>query len=591
MPRKVNQANISCQQIQGLDKTTSMSTLFFLSFMTVMISNFDMTSVAQADMKSAGSLTSAVKGKTFTARLKSGFHFNEKAPNHLSIDDMEIEPKKIEKNRIEFSFMKIEKQASQWGHASAQLYVCDDANTFCETHSVSLKPLLKNSAQQNTKAPVPVTETSDPKSKLNPEFDAALRKAEIENKIVILDFSARWCPGCVRFEKEVFPTQKFRELKKSVVFLKVDVDLFKNFQLAERFKLQGIPTIVALNANGEEINRMLDFKPFPELEKFIQTAKENPTTADGLIAAATQATDTYKLEIGKKLLAMNRYSASEMVFAQIKPEPSEIWTSRVELIKQKFEKDPTEKSAYIEILKQALDAEPEGTRSLAWRTELIPLLDEKSKLWSQIIAEGKSVLQILLTDDVKLKKAFMTDSAGEFVGFEKMLVAQLGIDLLDKAKASPSEIEALWNQAVSVSEAYQIAPDHAGPALRYLIFLSAAKKFDQAEKWADQLLSKDPQNLDILRRKMRILMGLNKVDDAIKLGEKIIAKSEGRNQFWVAESLAKAYLAAKKQIDAKKLLQAYLARSEMKVEKMKSTKDNFEKLLAESNGPPIKTAN
>ncbi|MFN8945470.1 MAG: hypothetical protein ACK5WZ_12705, partial [Pseudobdellovibrionaceae bacterium] len=398
-------------------------------------------------------------------------------------------------------------------------------------------------------------------------------------------------PGCVRFEKEVFPTQKFRELKKSVVFLKVDVDLFKNFQLAERFKLQGIPTIVALNANGEEINRMLDFKPFPELEKFIQTAKENPTTADGLIAAATQATDTYKLEIGKKLLAMNRYSASEMVFAQIKPEPSEIWTSRVELIKQKFEKDPTEKSAYIEILKQALDAEPEGTRSLAWRTELIPLLDEKSKLWSQIIAEGKSVLQILLTDDIKLKKAFMTDSAGEFVGFEKMLVAQLGIDLLDKAKASPSEVEALWNQAVSVSEAYQIAPDHAGPALRYLIFLSAAKKFDQAEKWADQLLSKDPQNLDILRRKMRILMGLNKVDDAIKLGEKIIAKSEGRNQFWVAESLAKAYLAAKKQIDAKKLLQAYLARSEMKVEKMKSTKDNFEKLLAESNGPAIKTAN
>ncbi|MFN8943586.1 MAG: hypothetical protein ACK5WZ_03085, partial [Pseudobdellovibrionaceae bacterium] len=186
MPRKVNQANISCQQIQGLDKTTSMSTLFFLSFMTVMISNFDMTSVAQADMKSAGSLSSAVKGKTFTARLKSGFHFNEKAPNHLSIDDIEIEPKKIEKNRIEFSFMKIKKQASQWKHASAQLYVCDDANTFCETHSVSLKPLLKNSAQQNTKAPVPVTETSDPKSKLNPEFEAALRKAQIENKIVIL---------------------------------------------------------------------------------------------------------------------------------------------------------------------------------------------------------------------------------------------------------------------------------------------------------------------------------------------------------------------------------------------------------------------
>jgi hypothetical protein len=65
----------------------------------------------------------------------------------------------------------------------------------------------------------------------------------------------------------------------------------------------------------------------------------------------------------------------------------------------------------------------------------------------------------------------------------------------------------------------------------------------------------------------------------LKSGEKIIKKAEGRNQFWVAEKLAEAYLGNQKKTEAKKVLQAYLKRQEINGDEMKSTKKSMEEML------------
>ena len=173
----------------------------------------------------------------------------------------------------------------------------------------------------------------------------------------------------------------------------------------------------------------------------------------------------------------------------------------------------------------------------------------------------------------------MNDEVGEFIGFEKMLVAEEWVDFLENAKSSDQEMQQAWDQAVKMSENYKISPRNAGVGLRYLIFLTAAKQYAKAESWADEILKQNPRNLDVLRRKMKILNAQNKNLEAIKIGERIITESEGRNQFWVAELLAKSYLATNKNQEAKKLLSAFVTRKELDNENMKTVKQSLEEMF------------
>ena len=77
----------------------------------------------------------------------------------------------------------------------------------------------------------------------------------------------------------------------------------------------------------------------------------------------------------------------------------------------------------------------------------------------------------------------------------------------------------------------------------------------------------------------QVAIGPVPLKEAARTGEKIIDQVMGRNQFWVAESLGKAYLGLNEKAKARKVLTAYLARPEAADPKMKSSKKNLEDLL------------
>ncbi|MBR3957884.1 MAG: thioredoxin family protein, partial [Kiritimatiellae bacterium] len=60
--------------------------------------------------------------------------------------------------------------------------------------------------------------TSTPEGWLD-DYDAALKKAAVENKYVVVDFSGSdWCGWCKRLDKEVFSQKDFvSEAKKNYV--------------------------------------------------------------------------------------------------------------------------------------------------------------------------------------------------------------------------------------------------------------------------------------------------------------------------------------------------------------------------------------
>ena len=69
------------------------------------------------------------------------------------------------------------------------------------------------------------------------DYDAALRRAAAENKLVLADFSGSdWCGWCKKLDKEVFDTEEFRKgATNEYVLLMVDSPQDQGL-LGERFK-------------------------------------------------------------------------------------------------------------------------------------------------------------------------------------------------------------------------------------------------------------------------------------------------------------------------------------------------------------------
>lgn len=97
------------------------------------------------------------------------------------------------------------------------------------------------------------------------EFNEQVLKA---NKPVLVDFWAPWCGPCkmVAPELEAVAT----EVEGKAYVMKVNVD--ENQQLAGKFNVMGIPTLLVFN-NGKEVNRIVGFRPRQDLVAALSVTK------------------------------------------------------------------------------------------------------------------------------------------------------------------------------------------------------------------------------------------------------------------------------------------------------------------------------
>ena len=99
-------------------------------------------------------------------------------------------------------------------------------------------------------------------------FDAALAESAKTGKPVLVDFTASWCPPCQVMKHEVWPDGRVASaVNEGYVPVLVDVDDPKNAELAQRYGVRSIPTLVVVDAEGKVIRQgafmsaddMLDF--------------------------------------------------------------------------------------------------------------------------------------------------------------------------------------------------------------------------------------------------------------------------------------------------------------------------------------------
>ena len=93
------------------------------------------------------------------------------------------------------------------------------------------------------------------------DLPSALERAQAEGKPVLVNFYADWCVWCKRLESTTLRDAKVASvLQERVVPLSLDVD-GNGRELSNEFQVDGLPTIIMLDADGHEIGRIPGYMP------------------------------------------------------------------------------------------------------------------------------------------------------------------------------------------------------------------------------------------------------------------------------------------------------------------------------------------
>ena len=120
-------------------------------------------------------------------------------------------------------------------------------------------------------------------------FDKAQATAKKENKILLVDFYATWCPPCKMMDRLTFTDARVIKLaRESFVFVKIDTDRAR--ELSVKYQISSLPTFVFLGPNGGMLLRTggfivpAQFVPMMndvmtesrEVAKLVEKIKANP---------------------------------------------------------------------------------------------------------------------------------------------------------------------------------------------------------------------------------------------------------------------------------------------------------------------------
>jgi len=103
------------------------------------------------------------------------------------------------------------------------------------------------------------------------DFQRAQEEAKAGRKLLLLNFTGSdWCGWCMRLQAEVFAKPEFAEYaKQNLVLMTVDFPRAKsissevrsqNATLAQKYGIEGFPTIVLLNGEGKIVS-VLGYMP------------------------------------------------------------------------------------------------------------------------------------------------------------------------------------------------------------------------------------------------------------------------------------------------------------------------------------------
>ncbi|MBN8488279.1 MAG: thioredoxin family protein [Burkholderiales bacterium] len=118
------------------------------------------------------------------------------------------------------------------------------------------------------------------------DIERAFAQAREQRKPVLLYWGAVWCPPCNHLKSTLFNRQDFIERSKAVVPVYLDGDAPGAQKLASRFKVRGYPTMILMDAQGQEITRLPGEIDAPQVLRVLQLGLSGGRPVSAVLADA-----------------------------------------------------------------------------------------------------------------------------------------------------------------------------------------------------------------------------------------------------------------------------------------------------------------
>jgi tetratricopeptide (TPR) repeat protein len=143
------------------------------------------------------------------------------------------------------------------------------------------------------------------------DYEKAVERAGAENKQIIAYGFTDWCVICKRMDRETFVApQLIEEMAAEYVWLKLNTETEedgKRFQ--KEFAILVYPTILLLDSQGEEIDRVNEFVPANAFRDTVESFADSPDSLGNLRAGVEEEPNSVSARhaLAEKYLNQNNY--------------------------------------------------------------------------------------------------------------------------------------------------------------------------------------------------------------------------------------------------------------------------------------------
>lgn len=160
------------------------------------------------------------------------------------------------------------------------------------------------------------------------DLKKALKKAKAENKQVFIDFTTTWCAPCKQMEEAVFSKEEVGTYyNQYFVCCRIDIDQEK--EIARKYGIKSIPTVLYLNPNGKEVKRVLGAMG---QARFLHTAR----VVRGEEASFDKIYESYKKDRGNPKLQQGLLYEAPFYVNTLDKAEAEVWQKRLNAIYNEY---------------------------------------------------------------------------------------------------------------------------------------------------------------------------------------------------------------------------------------------------------------
>ncbi len=145
-------------------------------------------------------------------------------------------------------------------------------------------------------------------------------KAKAENKVVMVDVMTDWCVWCVELDNLVYSRPDVYSYANSKqINYKIDAEKGEGIAFKEKYKVEGYPTILFIDGDGNEVDRIYGYYPAAQFKEMMMDYSQKKNTYTDLKAKLEKDPSDVEanFKMADKLLTMDKTDEAKSNYKKI----------------------------------------------------------------------------------------------------------------------------------------------------------------------------------------------------------------------------------------------------------------------------------